>query len=207
MAPIRRNTKKCSQLTFQLAKIGMVFIIGIMFRMLMKWKDSPQRLKAIPVIYQAREFPISKVEAPKEIIQIDRKNANIQAKPAFHHYLELPVFNSSKCPKSVVRDGSCVHANNKMHCVPPLNSCQRPCGAFALKLRGAGGVVLREGLLMSIFGGAAFGKGLDEAFLVSEGWALGSPAIVDKALKFHERNGIFLTALRHPINRIYSRYW
>ena len=71
-------------------------------------------------------------------------------------------FNASACPRSVVLDGSCIHGNNKLRCAPvrdqgstqhPSCACKRPCGAFAIKMRGAGGVVIREGLLMGVFGG------------------------------------------------------
>ena len=51
--------------------------------------------------------------------------------------------NRTVCPKETVLDGACVHANNKLKCAPlrkGADVCRRPCGAFALKLRGAGGV-------------------------------------------------------------------
>lgn len=128
----------------------------------------------------------------------------------------------AKCPASTVLNGSCIHANNKLACVPLRDDhrddvfsannanpgkCVRPCGALAIKLRGAGGVTLREGLLMSIYGGAAFGKGLDESFVVSEGFALGTPRLDEKVKKYSARDAVFITALRHPIFRILSRYW
>jgi hypothetical protein len=57
------------------------------------------------------------------------------------------------------------------------------------------------------YGGAAFGGGLDEAFIVSEGWAVGTKQVEAKMAKFDARQAVFLTALRHPVNRILSRYW
>jgi hypothetical protein len=125
-------------------------------------------------------------------------------------------FDREKCPASVELTGDCIHANNKLPCVkPPTAStkssknygCQRPCGAFGLKLRGAGGVFIREGLLMPLYGGAAFGQGLDESFIVSEGWALDTLQNNAKMDKFDARESVFLTILRHPIDRILSRYW
>jgi len=52
---------------------------------------------------------------------------------------------------------------------------------------------------MSVYGGAGFGKGLDESFIVSEGWAYQAPRNVEKVQKFKPRNAVFLTALRHPV--------
>jgi hypothetical protein len=60
---------------------------------------------------------------------------------------------------------------------------------------------------MSIYGGAGFGKGLDESFIVSEGWALETPLVNLKVAKFSARNAVFMTSLKHPINRILGRYW
>lgn len=123
-------------------------------------------------------------------------------------FAPIPPYNASRCPSHIPVTGNCIHANNKLECAPLRGgSCKRPCGAFALKLRGAGGVLMREGLLMALFGGAGFGKGLDESFIVSEGWALGTALVVEKTSKFRPRDSIFITTLRQPINRIISRYW
>ena len=74
-------------------------------------------------------------------------------------------------------------------------------------MRGAGGVVIREGLLMGVFGGAAFGKGKDEAFLSQEGWTLGNGDLEQKMKMYEGRHAVFITALRQPVDRILSRYW
>ena len=60
---------------------------------------------------------------------------------------------------------------------------------------------------MPIYGGARFGGGPDEAFVVSEGWALGAVQNEEKMAKYRARDAVFMTSLRHPINRILSRYW
>ena len=133
----------------------------------------------------------------------------------FYESYPVPVFNASACPaKSVPLDGNCIHANNKLKCVglrkepgSAQPACQRPCGAFVMKMRGAGGIVFREGLLMALYGGAAFGAGPDESFIVSEGWAVGTARVDEKIAKFGPRGAVFMTALRHPVNRILSRYW
>jgi hypothetical protein len=49
--------------------------------------------------------------------------------------------------------------------------------SFPKMALGAGGVVLREGLMMALFGGSGFGKGIDESFIVTEGWALGTEQV------------------------------
>ena len=120
--------------------------------------------------------------------------------------------NQTQCPRTTPLDGSCIHGNNKLACVPLRESdspqvCQRPCGAFALKMRGAGGVVIREGLLMGVYGGASFGAGKDESFLSQEGWTLGSGDLDGKFRRYKLRGAVFLTVLRNPVERILSRYW
>ena len=57
---------------------------------------------------------------------------------------------------------------------------------------------------MAVYGGAAFGKGLDESFVVSEGWALAAPKNAEKVVKFSAREAVFITALRHAVGYFIS---
>jgi hypothetical protein len=70
-------------------------------------------------------------------IKAKQKYLPSTAKEEGYPSASIPAFNASSCPSSVVLDGNCKHANNGLNCLPLRRGCTRPCGAFALKLRGS----------------------------------------------------------------------
>ena len=81
------------------------------------------------------------------------------------------------------------------------DSCSRPRSIYFFKLRGTGGKMFGEGVLNHLF--------TREQITVCEGWSLSHPATFAK-LALSEatgRNAIRITILRHPLERIISRYY
>ena len=62
------------------------------------------------------------------------------------------------CADPALGGGSsgCVHQNNGLQCTPRGAACARPCGALSVKLYGAAGATLREGVLMHLWGRRVF---------------------------------------------------
>ena len=102
------------------------------------------------------------------------------------------------CPHPV-DPATCAHKNNRLPCAPLGRRCRRPCGAFSVKLYGCGGVTIREGLLLHVWGS-------EPAAVQVEGASLADPRLLAKA-RAYRPHAKFVIALREPIDRILSRYW
>ena len=110
----------------------------------------------------------------------------------------------------------CKHQNNGLPCAPLRDGCARPCGAFSVKLYGAAGATIREGVLMHLWGSSeapAGGAGRfapkDNKWRTSqhEGSTLADPRWLSSARHYAKRNAWFVTVLRDPVQRVWSRYW
>ena len=110
----------------------------------------------------------------------------------------------------------CKHQNNGLPCAPLREACKRPCGAFSVKLYGAAGATIREGVLMHLWGSSeapAGGAGRfapkDSKWRTSqhEGSTLADPRWLSSARHYAKRNAWFVTVLREPVQRVWSRYW
>ena len=110
----------------------------------------------------------------------------------------------------------CKHQNNGLPCAPLREGCKRPCGAFSVKLYGAAGATIREGVLMHLWGSSeapAGGAGRfapkDSKWRTSqhEGSTLADPRWLSSARHYAKRNAWFVTVLRDPVQRVWSRYW
>lgn len=99
---------------------------------------------------------------------------------------------------SIVRDNYACGAGCGL-CAPLGKSCVRPCGAWTLKFRGAGGKFVRENILLSLLEQRAVSQ--------SEGETLGNRATARRLAETNQRGGATIAVLRHPIIRILSRYW
>jgi hypothetical protein len=91
-------------------------------------------------------------------------------------------------------------------CAELGRSCTRPRSVFFFKLRGTGGKGFGEGVLNHLF--------TREDMLVAEGWSLSHAPTVAKLASLEGRGSggiasraLRVTILRHPVERIISRYW
>ena len=77
-----------------------------------------------------------------------RQKANNDAPGLVAELQELRA-NAGECTFDVKH---CKHQNNGLPCAPLREGCKRPCGAFSVKLYGAAGATIREGVLMHLWG-------------------------------------------------------
>ena len=79
--------------------------------------------------------------------------------------------------------------------------CARPCGAYHVHMRGTGGKWVGEQLLNHLFY-------REETFFVVEGSSLRSAKATREAYACARLGDcLHLTILRHPVDRVISRYW
>ena len=141
-----------------------------------------------------------------------RQKANNDAPGLVGEIRELRA-NAGECDFDVKK---CKHQNNGLPCAPLRDGCARPCGAFSVKLYGAAGATIREGVLMHLWGSSeapAGGAGRfapkDNKWRTSqhEGSTLADPRWLSSARHYAKRNAWFVTVLRDPVQRVWSRYW
>jgi len=141
-----------------------------------------------------------------------REKANNDA-PSLVGELKALRANAGTCTLDAKK---CKHQNNGLPCAPLREGCKRPCGAFSVKLYGAAGATMREGVLMHLWGssqapGGGAGKFApkDSKWRSSqvEGSTLADPRWLSSARHYAKRNAWFVTVLRDPLQRVWSRYW
>ena len=142
-----------------------------------------------------------------------RQKANNDAPGLVAELQELRANAGGECTFDVKK---CKHQNNGLPCAPLRDGCKRPCGAFSVKLYGAAGATIREGVLMHLWGSSeapAGGAGRfapkDNKWRTSqhEGSTLADPRWLSSARHYAKRNAWFVTVLRDPVQRVWSRYW
>ena len=109
----------------------------------------------------------------------------------------------------------CKHQNNGLPCAPLREGCKRPCGAFSVKLYGAAGATIREGVLMHLWQRGAGGRRRGASpprmpraeHVAARGQTLADPRWLSSARHYAKRNAWFVTVLRDPVQRVWSRYW
>lgn len=110
----------------------------------------------------------------------------------------------------------CVHQNNGLPCARLKAGCARPCGAFSVKLYGAAGATVREGVLMHLWGSSEAPAGGAGRFaprnaaartVQVEGGTFAAAAWRSKALDYAAKGAWFVVVLREPFARVWSRYW
>ena len=85
-------------------------------------------------------------------------------------------------------------------CAPLGKFCTRPCGSFLFHMRGTGAKMIK-GPGLSVF--AHLWPKANFRLVEAETLARASPSLAS----LRERGGVVVTILRHPIDRILSRYW
>ena len=88
----------------------------------------------------------------------------------------------------------------RVPCAPLGEGCARPCGAFLFHMRGTGAKSIK-GPGLSVF--SHLWPKANFRIVEAETLARASPSL--RSLR--DRGGVVVTILRHPIDRILSRYW
>lgn len=141
-----------------------------------------------------------------------REKANNDA-PSLVGELKALRANAGECTFDAKK---CKHQNNGLTCAPLREGCKRPCGAFSVKLYGAAGATMREGVLMHLWGSSEAPGGGAGRFIPKdskwrssqvEGSTLADPRWLSSARHYAKRNAWFVTVLREPLQRVWSRYW
>ena len=144
----------------------------------------------------------------------DRAASSAEAMEKFALEVALAKAKAAPCGDAVAA-GACVHQNNGVPCAPLPPDCARPCAALSVKLYGAAGATQREGVLMHLWGSSEAPRGGAGRHAPKgpartaqlEGGAFHDRQWRDKALDYARRGAWFVTALREPLDRVWSRYW
>ena len=111
---------------------------------------------------------------------------------------EAAALNLSRSCPIPMQHGSC-QVNAKHPCAPLGKGCGRPCGVFHVHMRGTGGKFYGENLMNHLFR-------RDVSFWMLEGSSLAVPKAKER-LAAMLPGSLRTVILRHPIERILSRYW